>query len=104
MTELVSSKFGRQGLQYSLETAHKARYSLCVGTEDVRYRALGTAMEIANLPDNHLPSELREERREILELANRYDHPRTLRKKTGRKLAERIYELCRAIESRYAEG
>jgi len=73
MKESPTEKFTRQRLQYPLEVAHKTRYSLCVGTEDVRFRALDAALELANLPENQLPSDLREERRAILELA-RMDH------------------------------
>lgn len=104
MTGSLNAKSCRQRLQHPLEIAHKARYALCVGTGDVRYRALDAALEIANLPEDQLPLDLREERRAILDLANRCEGPRSLRKKTGQKLAQQIYELCRAIETRYLEG
>jgi hypothetical protein len=94
----------RGRLKYPLEVAHKARSSLCLGLEDVRHRALAAALEIAHIPEDQLPADLREEWRAILKLANRYDGPRRLRKATGRKLAEQIYEFCRGIETRYSEA
>jgi hypothetical protein len=104
MRALSNEKYTRQRLQYPLEVAHKARHALCVGAEDVRYRALAATLEIANLPEDQLPVDLREERRAILDLANRYEGPRSLRKCTGQKVAQKIYDLCRAIETRYLEA
>lgn len=94
----------RSRLQYPLEVAHKARSSLCLGIDDVRHRALAAVLEIAHIPEDQLPADLREERRASLKLANRYNGPRSLRKATGRKLAEQIYEFCCGIETRYSEA
>jgi hypothetical protein len=90
-------------LRYPLEVAHKARHSLCVGLEDIRGRALVAVLEIANVPEDQLPSELKEEWRTILDLANGPEAPEILDKERGQEIAERIYEFCRAIEVRFNE-
>lgn len=94
----------RRTLWYPLNVAHKARYALAVGLEDARYRALAAALEIANIPQDLLPEELRQERRAILDLANRYERPRDLRKKTGSRLAAKIYDFCTSIEQLYRQS
>lgn len=104
MCDPRNSPATRGRLRYPLQVAHKARYSLCLGIDDIRHRALAAAREIAMVPEDQLPADLREERQAILKLANGYDGPRWMRRTTGRKLAEQIYELCRGIETRYSEA
>lgn len=55
-----------------MHLAHKARYALAVGAEDVRHRSLAAADEIGNIPEGSLPLELDRERKAIVAEAHRY--------------------------------